>query len=86
MTANCTVTRFCPCSAKASSAAVKAIDNTDYGTDYLLQVRYVKQNNFGGVMVWSLPLDDFSGSHCGEGPFPLLNAINSECRQSTGSL
>ncbi|KAL8597655.1 hypothetical protein ACOMHN_031590 [Nucella lapillus] len=51
-----------------------------------MKVRYVKQNGFGGVMVWALPLDDFSGSHCGQGPFPLMHAINDECVQSTGTL
>ncbi|PVD37546.1 hypothetical protein C0Q70_00140 [Pomacea canaliculata] len=34
------------------------------------KVRYVKQNGFGGVMVWALPLDDFSGTHCNQGPSP----------------
>lgn len=52
----------------------------------LSQVRYVKKNNFGGVMVWALPLDDFSGSHCGEGPFPLMHAITDECQHDTGVL
>ncbi|XP_076472360.1 LOW QUALITY PROTEIN: acidic mammalian chitinase-like [Babylonia areolata] len=51
-----------------------------------MKVRYVKQNNFGGVMVWALPLDDFSGSHCGQGPFPLMHAINDECAQTSGTL
>ncbi|KAL8597656.1 hypothetical protein ACOMHN_031591 [Nucella lapillus] len=50
------------------------------------KVRYVKQNGFGGVMVWALPLDDFSGSHCGQGPFPLMHAINDECGRDTGIL
>nr|KAG5713385.1 hypothetical protein BaRGS_024933 [Batillaria attramentaria] len=50
------------------------------------KVRYVKQNHFGGVMVWALPLDDFSGHHCGQGPFPLMHAINDECEHTTGSL
>jgi len=28
-------------------------------------------------MVWSLDLDDFSGSFCGNGKFPLINSIKS---------
>ena len=28
-------------------------------------------------MVWSLDLDDFSGSFCGNGKFPLINTIKS---------
>ncbi|XP_076441133.1 acidic mammalian chitinase-like [Babylonia areolata] len=48
------------------------------------KVRYVKAHNYGGVMVWALPLDDFSGSFCGQGPFPLMHAINDECGRDTG--
>jgi chitinase len=50
------------------------------------QVRYVKENQFGGVMVWALPLDDFTGNHCGEGPYPLMHAINDERLHSTGTV
>ena len=28
-------------------------------------------------MVWSLDLDDFTGSFCGNGKFPLINTIKS---------
>ncbi|XP_069124713.1 chitinase-3-like protein 1 isoform X2 [Argopecten irradians] len=41
------------------------------------KVDFVKQEQYGGVMVWDLALDDFSGS-CGEGKYPLLHAINDE--------
>ncbi|XP_033739583.1 chitinase-3-like protein 1 [Pecten maximus] len=41
------------------------------------KVDFVKQEQFGGVMVWDLSLDDFSGS-CGQGKYPLLTAINDE--------
>ena len=39
------------------------------------QVKWLMKKGFGGVMVWALDLDDFTG-HCGAGPFPLLRAIN----------
>ena len=49
------------------------------------KVKYVKQHHYGGVMVWALDLDDFSGS-CGQGKYPLLNAIQDELSKSTGTV
>jgi len=43
---------------------------------------YAKQKGFGGVMYWSLPLDDFSGSSCNEGRYPLINSANKEFQSS----
>jgi len=42
-----------------------------------LKVDYTKQEGFGGIMVWALDLDDFSGS-CGQGKYPLMRAIVDE--------
>ncbi|XP_077293999.1 chitinase-3-like protein 1 [Arctopsyche grandis] len=39
-----------------------------------LKVEYIKANNLGGAMVWSIDTDDFSGA-CGKGTFPLLNVL-----------
>ena len=33
-------------------------------------------NSFAGFLLWSLEQDDFSGTHCGQGRFPLLRKMN----------
>ncbi|XP_063070826.1 acidic mammalian chitinase-like isoform X2 [Engraulis encrasicolus] len=40
-----------------------------------IKIDWLKKNNFGGAMVWSLALDDFSGTFCGQGKYPLINTI-----------
>ncbi|XP_033099829.1 probable chitinase 10 isoform X2 [Anneissia japonica] len=39
------------------------------------ETKWIKYNGYGGVMVWTIDLDDFSNTHCNEGPYPLLSAI-----------
>lgn len=34
----------------------------------------VKKNSLRGVMFWAIDLDDFDGTHCGQGKYPLMNA------------
>ncbi|KAJ7333002.1 hypothetical protein JRQ81_015182 [Phrynocephalus forsythii] len=43
-----------------------------------IKARYVKNNHLGGINIWSLDQDDFSGTFCGEGKYPLLGAIKKE--------
>lgn len=40
----------------------------------LLQVDWLKTEGFGGVMVWSVDMDDFRGN-CGTGKYPLLTTL-----------
>ncbi|XP_069798308.1 acidic mammalian chitinase-like isoform X2 [Narcine bancroftii] len=41
------------------------------------KVDWLKKNKFGGAMVWDLALDDFSGTFCHQGPYPLINTLRS---------
>ncbi|XP_038676608.1 acidic mammalian chitinase-like [Scyliorhinus canicula] len=39
------------------------------------KAQWLKDNNFGGATLWTLDLDDYSGTHCNEGVYPLANAL-----------
>ncbi|KAM3617889.1 uncharacterized protein V6R79_012399 [Siganus canaliculatus] len=41
------------------------------------KVKYVKDQNFGGIFVWSMAMDDFSGEFCQQGKYPLISHLNS---------
>lgn len=43
------------------------------------QTEWLKEQGFGGIMVWSIDMDDFSG-RCGNGKYPLLNALTDELK------
>ncbi|OWK52981.1 Acidic mammalian chitinase [Lonchura striata] len=40
-----------------------------------LKVDWLKENNFGGAMVWALDMDDFTGGFCKEGKYPLISSL-----------
>jgi len=42
-----------------------------------LQMTWLKEEGFGGVMIWSVDMDDFRGS-CGAGKYPLIKAMKKE--------
>ena len=45
-----------------------------------LKSNFVKENGYGGGMIWALDLDDFKGQFCGCGRHPLLKTINKVLR------
>lgn len=42
------------------------------------QVSYLKQKGLGGAMVWALDLNDFTGSFCKQGQYPLIQTLQQE--------
>jgi len=48
----------------------------DDGQSLQAKVDYIKNNGYGGWITWNLDLDDFAGTSCGSGPYPLLNVLN----------
>lgn len=48
-----------------------------YEAYIFLQMTWLKEEGFGGVMIWSVDMDDFRGS-CGAGKYPLIKAMKKE--------
>ncbi|XP_021010681.1 chitinase-like protein 4 [Mus caroli] len=42
---------------------------------FKLKAQWLKDNNLGGAVVWPLDMDDFSGSFCHQGRFPLTSTL-----------
>ncbi|KAL1772419.1 acidic mammalian chitinase-like [Sigmodon hispidus] len=43
---------------------------------FKMKAQWLKENDFGGAVVWPLDMDDFTGSFCNQGKFPLTSALN----------
>jgi len=48
----------------------------DNAESLIIKVDYLKAGGYGGWMTWNLDLDDFTGAHCGQGPYPLHKVLN----------
>ena len=42
---------------------------------FSIQAKNILKQDLGGAFVWSVEMGDFDG-YCGQGPYPLLQAIN----------
>ncbi len=51
-----------------------------------LKAKYIIDNNLAGAMFWSLDSDDFSGKHCDQGKYPLINAVKNVFNQKFDDL
>ncbi|XP_078403890.1 chitinase-3-like protein 1 [Cetorhinus maximus] len=49
----------------------------DNRQSFTTKAQWVKDNNFGGAVVWALNLDDYDGTRCDEGFSPLTNTLKS---------
>uniref|UniRef100_A0A8C6AQA3 Chitinase 1 n=1 Tax=Monodon monoceros TaxID=40151 RepID=A0A8C6AQA3_MONMO len=45
---------------------------------FKVKVSYLKQTGLGGVMVWTLNMDDFAGFFCNQGQYPLIKILHCE--------
>ena len=56
--------------------AYKYHNNDRYNpTVTILQITFIKSMGLGGGMVWALDLDDYTGTQCGAGTWPLMTTI-----------
>ncbi|CAD7693225.1 unnamed protein product [Nyctereutes procyonoides] len=49
----------------------------DDANSFSSKAMFIKEEHFGGAMVWTLDLDDAKGTFCRTGPFPLVHKLHS---------
>ncbi|KAG8538596.1 hypothetical protein GDO81_022387, partial [Engystomops pustulosus] len=49
----------------------------DNQRSFQIKAEWLKKNNFAGAMVWAIDLDDFTGSFCNQGKYPLISKLKS---------
>uniref|UniRef100_A0A2K6AHS3 Acidic mammalian chitinase n=1 Tax=Mandrillus leucophaeus TaxID=9568 RepID=A0A2K6AHS3_MANLE len=55
----------------------------DNVNSFNIKAQWLKSNQFGGAMVWAIDLDDFTGTFCNQGKFPLISTLKKVlCLQS----
>ncbi|XP_072043456.1 acidic mammalian chitinase-like [Amphiura filiformis] len=42
------------------------------------KISFMKSNGLGGGMIWALDLDDYTGTQCDAGPWPLMTVVKKE--------
>ncbi|XP_032753440.1 chitinase-like protein 3 [Rattus rattus] len=50
-----------------------------------IKAQWLKNNNFGGAMIWAIGMDDYTGSFCDQGPFPLTSTLKKALKVHSAS-
>ncbi|XP_037664303.1 acidic mammalian chitinase-like [Choloepus didactylus] len=57
----------------------------DNPKSFTLKAEWLLRYGFGGAMLWAIDMDDFTGLFCGQGKYPLMNALKYALGVSTSS-
>ncbi|XP_028613248.1 acidic mammalian chitinase-like isoform X2 [Grammomys surdaster] len=50
-----------------------------------IKAQWLKLNNFGGAMIWAIDMDDYTGSFCDQGTFPLTSTLKKTLKVQSAS-
>ncbi|XP_052035499.1 chitinase-like protein 3 isoform X2 [Apodemus sylvaticus] len=50
-----------------------------------IKAQWLKRNNFGGAMIWAIGMDDYTGSFCDQGTFPLTSTLKKTLKVHSAS-